>query len=303
MSRAARNLTHRSHRLRHSGGISLTIGLILWIGLWLATSYSLNAQIDTWVESAKTNNATFSYTERTTDGSPWKLHVHMKGFNYKHAKGHRLEADEAIFYLYIWDWSHLTAKFKGLIRGQVEDFSFATESLKLGFEKTDTATFEETGLFLHAQALGVRPHLSSDPLLGRRINELDFDINLNGPTPNFDDSKSVHQWTQNGGLIHIENLQLSWGTLSLVGQGTLALNDELQPEGVFSNRTKGITQTLNLCAEQECLSPLEERMLKVSLNVLSKSSESSTPVVPVSIQNAGLYIGPVKIGSIPKIKW
>lgn len=304
MSRAAKNLSHRSIHRRHTGALWLILFIGVWVSLWMAASYHLNERMDSWGAKAKKDGSTLTYSDRYTDGSPWMLHVHLKDFIYKHPKGHRLEADEAVLYLPLWNWNSLSAKFKGLIRGQVDQLSFHTQGLKLGLAQYDVTSFDEVSTAFHVDALGFTPQIKHDLVLGRTIAKLSFDLKLMGISPSFDNTNSLQTWSAKGGVFELEDIALSWGPLALLARGTLTLDNELQPSGVFSARLRGLSKTLALCREKACLSPMEEKMLNVSLNVLSRPSGltgNSSPVVPFSIQHGGLYIGPVKLADVPKI--
>ncbi len=306
MSRESRILTHRTHRQRHTLPLSLFILLGAWIGLWLVTANQLNKQIDHWVESAKENDTLLTFNERYTDGSPWKLHVHVKNFAFKHPKGHRIEADEVIFYLPLWNWKNISAKMKGLIRGQLFEQSFVTEALKIGLTPHDTKSYDTIGLDLWIHAVGLTPHLDREPLLGRRIAKLTLETKITGPIPSSLSEDNIRIWSSNGGHLTIDEVNLEWGGLTLTGNGSITLNQKLQPEGVFSSKLTGLPYILAACKRENCLSPMETKMLKVSLNVLARPSGvsgNSSPVVPLSIQHGGLYLGPVKISAIPKINW
>jgi len=300
MSIASRNLSHKTIRKRHLMGIFVFITIFAWIGIWIFTSYNLNKEIDRWKESASKSNIIFTYSNRYTDGSPWLLHVHLKDFIFKHPKDHRLEADEAIIYLPIWDWKNISAKFKGLIRGQIDRLSFHTEGLKLGITK------DKTNKLIHIKAIGITPHIKRDFILGNRIEEVSFDAIIDGVSPYFDNPNSIEKWAQNKGIFDFKHLRINWGDLDIISKGTIALNNNLQPEGVFSARIKGIPKTIQLCRRLECFSPMEEKMLEVSLKVLSRPSSISGnnfPIIPISLQHSAIYVGSVKISDIPVIHW
>lgn len=306
MSRAAQVLSHKKHRRRHLSTLMLLAILAIWAGLWAVAAHHLNARLDQWAQDAKKAGIQFTYAEQSTDGSPWMLHIHLTDFVFKHPKGHRVEATEAILHLPLWNWNTLSIKFKGLIRGQIDKLSFTSEALKLGVTRHTSDSTEDKSLDVHGVLLGLTPHINFDPPLGRRIAKLSFDFSVLGKAPSFDKPKQIKAWSQSGGSFQIERLALSWGPLRLIGEGTMALNENLQPEGILSTRLRGITKSLSLSRRQSYLSPMEEKMLKVSLKVLSRPTgltNSGSPVVPFSIQHAGLYIGPVKLVPIPAIGW
>ncbi len=302
MSFAAKVLSHRSYRRRHIVGMGIVAFLLAWGVLWGATAYRLNRMIDQWAQSAAPNGMDFRFAARSTDGSPWTVHAHLDGFVFRHPVGYALEADEAILYLPLWNWRDISAKLKGGIKGEVHTLPFTGDA----FPAVPAATSDDTGLNLWVRAFGLTPMTQTPPALGQRLEELSIDLRVMGPPPSLSDVESIRVWNEASGVIEVDALSLVWGLLAVEAKGTVALTNELQPEGAFSGRVKGLEETIDLLRDDQALTARQETMLKASLNVLSRPSGvtgQGQPIVPISLQNGGLFLGPVRLMDIPALTW
>ena len=309
MSFAARVLTHRSYRRRHILGAGLIGAFLLWSIVWGLTAYHLNKEVDSWVESSKRNGLDLSFTDRSVDGTPLNVHVHLDNFAAKLPQsGHALEAEEAVLYLSLWDWKTLSSKLRGNIRGTLAGTSFTSEVLKFGFAKPDIAPANamEIGFLLWVQAMGLTLSPQQELPLGNRLDNLSFDLRVTGTPPDFTNTKQVAAWNEASGVFEFDQLDLRWGPLGLSAKGTIGLNPELQPEGAFSGKVDGLDDAIDLLVTKGAIEQRQESILRSSISVLSRPSGmmgGSAPIIPISIQGGGLYLGPVKIMALPKMSW
>jgi hypothetical protein len=309
MSFAAKVLAHRSYRKRHLLGFAASFLFVLWLALWLVTAYQLNRRVDNWVETAKTNGFEVSFSDRSTDGTPLNVHVHLENFTAKLPHGgHLVQADEAVLYLSLWDWKTLSSKLRGNVHGEIAQTPFTAEVLKFGFSRPDVPPENamETGFILWLSSMGLNL-VTQEPLpLGNRITNLSFDLRVMGPPPNFAKTDDVAAWNEASGVLEFDQLDLLWGPLGVSAKGTVGLNPNLQPEGAFSGKVDGLDDTIDLLVTKGSIEPHQEKMLRSSISVLSRPSSmmgGSAPIVPISLQGGSLYLGPVQIMKVPPMDW
>lgn len=82
------------------------------------------------------------------------------------------------------------------------------------------------------------------PALGSRVTRFSLDAKVLGKiVPGTTLPETLSRWRDNGGTVEISALALDWQTLSLMGDGTLALDPHLQPQGAMTAEIAGIEKT------------------------------------------------------------
>ncbi|MGE4352218.1 MAG: DUF2125 domain-containing protein [Bdellovibrionales bacterium] len=308
MSFAARALTHRSLRRRHKAGLALLVLLLVWGGLWGMAAYRLNKALDGWVASAQTEGLALSFSDRSTDGTPFTVHLHLKNFSIAFPNADHAKAGEAVLYMNLWDQSALSTKLKEKINGQIAGVPFTAEAFKIAFAKPENRPIDEMdpGFFLKTQTLGLSFQTEKDLALGNRMEKLSFDLRVMGPAPDFTDPVAVRTWNDASGVLEFDSLELNWGPLTLSAKGTVGLSNDLQPEGAFSGKVEGLDETVAQLVLAGTIQSKQESLLRSSISILAHPSGvmgSSEPILPISVQGGGLYLGPVRIMSVPKLEW
>lgn len=308
MSFAAQVLSHRSYRKRHVIGLSVLFALLLWGAIWGFAAYRFNALIDEWVATSKNNGYPLSFSSRSTDGTLLTIHIHLDQFKVNHAGGHGLEADEAVLYANVWDWTKVSTKLRRNIKGRVNGTPFSAEVLKFGFDKPDfpPLTYMETGLTVWAQMMGLTLNAEEPFALGNKIDNLSFELRVMGTPPDFSNEEAIKAWNDASGVVEFDQFDMAWGPLGLSAKGTVGLNASLQPEGAFSGKVDGLDDAIDTLVAKGIIEKRQQNLLKSSLSVLARPSSavgSSAPIIPISIQMGGLYLGPVKLLSLPPVIW
>jgi hypothetical protein len=110
-----------------------------------------------------------------------------------------------------------------------------------------------------------------------------------------DQRRLLEQWRDDGGLLKLERVELSWGPLDLEGDGALGLDRQLRPLGTFTATTKGLMETLDVLTAKGVLEPGRALPAKVGLLALgARKDEEGNPVIvlPITLQDGLLYLGP-----------
>lgn len=309
MSFAARVLSHRTMRPRHRWALTLVILFLLWAILWGMAAYQLNQAVDRWVETSKANGILFSFVDRSTDGTPLNVHVHLEQMHVKFPTGaHEIKAGEAVLYLSLWDWQTVSTKLRETITGTVGGLPFNANVLKIGFSKPEEPPINqmEAGFYLWLQAMGLTFAPDKDLPLGNRLDQLSFDLRVMGAPPDFTKTDEIKAWNEASGVLEFDQLDLLWGPLGISAKGTVGLNSELQPEGAFSGKVERLDLAIDQLVSKGAIEQRQEALLRSSIGVLARPSGmmgGSAPIVPISMQSGGLYLGPVRIMTIPPITW
>lgn len=168
------------------------------------------------------------------------------------------------------------------------------------------ATHAETGLSLSATAQGLTlPEALVTPL-GRTLEALALDLRVLGSPPQALTPQALAAWSEAGGTVEVERLDLQWGPLGAAAEGTLALDADLQPLAALTARLTGYEAALDAFARAGMLAPNQANLAKVALNLLARRPQpEAEPVLtaPVTLQDRWLYVGPVRLLPVPQMIW
>jgi len=164
----------------------------------------------------------------------------------------------------------------------------------------------ETGLTLSASVdtLTLPQDLSAP--FGPNVAKIDIALHVLGPVPDPRRKESVAAWNSDAGTTVFDKFFLTWGPLIFAAKGTLGLDDDLQPEGVFSSQIGNHEKVLKTLMTYDYIPKHEAGMLDSALNLFAKKSTvAGTPGidVPITVQLGGLFLGPVRIFEFPEIEW
>lgn len=143
--------------------------------------------------------------------------------------------------------------------------------------------------------------------LGDTISRFALDASLRGALdPTAADRERLAAWRDAGGTLEINDLTIVWGPLAIAGDGTLALDDNMQPEGAFTAKITGMADLVDALQQAGSISPRDAAVARISLAVLTRAQEGGAPPaaeVPVSIQDRVVSLGPVPLVQLPEITW
>lgn len=144
------------------------------------------------------------------------------------------------------------------------------------------------------------------PPFERVIRTAQLDADLVGPIQPGRLSEALNAWRQDGGTLEVRKVRLDWPPLAIAGDGTLSLDERLQPIAAFSTRISGFEDTLRALETQGIIPPGQSSSALVILNLLSSTPRGSdTPelTVPVSVQDQRLSVGPFNVLDVPEVVW
>ncbi|WP_417794117.1 DUF2125 domain-containing protein [Terasakiella pusilla] len=143
--------------------------------------------------------------------------------------------------------------------------------------------------------------------LGQRLDDIILRGHLNenfahdGISPS-----SLIKWRDAGGIMEAQRMHIQYGPLLLQGNGTMALDGDLQPVGAFSARIQGFFETVNSLQRAGVVRGPDASMAKVVLGMLAKQPQNGGPAtisLPLTIQNRAFFAGPVQLIDLPILNW
>jgi len=117
---------------------------------------------------------------------------------------------------------------------------------------------------------------------------------------------TLENWRDGGGTIEITKFRMDNGPLSLRGDGTLALDGDLQPIGAFTTKVQGFLETIDVLQERQLIKPGDALKAKLVLGILAKrpaGERKSTLSLALTLQDRTFYAGPVALMKYPPIDW
>lgn len=142
--------------------------------------------------------------------------------------------------------------------------------------------------------------------LGPQIERAAGTLAFNGHLPAQPLVPALAAWRDAGGVIDFAQLSLRWGPLSVQGDGTVALDNALQPMAASSLQISGFNETLDRLAATGTIRSDAAGATKFALGLIAKSPDGGGPPVasvPVSIQGQQLFVGPIVVSQLRPIHW
>lgn len=207
-----------------------------------------------------------------------------------------------------WDVSALQTAFRMVELsqdGRPEIVTFG--ALDLGAYIPFGATPKDPSVVFVVSAERVVVPVPTAAALAPSIEKIGLDIDIWGhPLGGRPLKDEIAAWRDGGGTIDLKVVLLRWGPLFVEGDGTLALDRELQPVGALSARISGYGEALDTLVGAGFLRPTTAAAATTVLNLIAKSpaeGEASEAKVPITLQDRQLYVGPVKFFELPRFQW
>lgn len=172
--------------------------------------------------------------------------------------------------------------------------------------RPETAPAADTDLAydLSLKLIDLSAQLLENNPLGGTIGQTVVHAQLLGAPPATWDTPGIKAWRDAGGTVNLPDLSLRWGGLSLSGNGTLALDKDMQPEGAFTAHLSGFEQALDSLAAAGWIKPSAASLAKLAMGIAAHPGPDGKPIVdaPLTIQNRHISLGPAKLGQMPELK-
>lgn len=167
----------------------------------------------------------------------------------------------------------------------------------------------QPGLIVSLTADGVAPPPALAALVGpvETKGRWTATATLNGAPP-APVPAALEAWRSDGGVVELTRATLDYGPLRASGDGTLALDRDLQWIGAGSLRIAGADAALAHAAQQNggLLRPQDLRQARQIVAMLTQPDpQDGTPrlTLPLSSQGGRLFVGPFQVAKLPRIIW
>ncbi|WP_374384788.1 DUF2125 domain-containing protein [Dongia sp.] len=127
-----------------------------------------------------------------------------------------------------------------------------------------------------------------------------------GPVPQAANlTEALAGWSAAGGVLEIKSFTFVQAPLNAAGDGTLALDQNLQPIGALAVHAYGVAETLAQLEQDGLIDPNQAKTAKLIVGGLAKPDDTGKPRfdVSLSLQDGHLWLGPVKLARLPSFNW
>ncbi len=161
-------------------------------------------------------------------------------------------------------------------------------------------------LDLSLDAAAIDLPASARPVLGPRIARLHLAAQLMGAVPDAPPREALTAWRDGGGVLQLREGSLDWGPLSAAGDGTIALDENMQPLAAGTLHVAGLPETLDLLSGAGLIASGQATMAKLMFGAVAQTpAGGGRPQVslPLTIQNSYIFMGPIKLAPLKPIDW
>ena len=141
--------------------------------------------------------------------------------------------------------------------------------------------------------------------LTNTLTEIAFNAEVIGPVTDGPLPKLLAAWSNAGGAINVKDFTLDWAPLGISGEGSLALDQDLQPMGAFTTRLRGFTDGLDIMVREHRMGKQEAAVAKAMLGLMSKPGPGGQAEIsiPLTVQDRMASAGPLKLFELPRVNW
>ena len=143
------------------------------------------------------------------------------------------------------------------------------------------------------------------PVVGPSVESLSLAATLKGALPAGKLHDALEAWRQEGGTIELTNGSVHWGALVASANGTLALDDKLQPIGALTATIENHNVLVDAAVANGSLRAGDANLVKIMLGLMAKPGADGRKqlTLPLSLQNDRVFLGPAQIAALPRITW
>lgn len=143
-----------------------------------------------------------------------------------------------------------------------------------------------------------------DSPLGRDVEHLDLSAELVGVLDLAAPPRlALEEFRDGGGTLTIKRLNLIWGPLRLLAEGTLTLDAELRPRGQLTAHVQGLADAIGRFEAAGALPRNQATGLKIAGALLTKPNGDGKPEteLPLSFEGGTVFLGPVALAKLPAL--
>ena len=294
-------------------GLILVAALLLlcggYTGYWFYVAARLQAGIESWVAEQRAAGVNLTLAEGGIGGYPFAFRRDFGAarLDVPGASPLSLAAQSLIAEMRPWNINQVA------FSAGAADFTLGAESYRAAEVQGEIDIPKAPPADYHAPFLGFAVTLSEIVLPeGKRavtagpIERFSANGAVMGPLPAAPSlAETLAAWANAGGVLELKSFAFKQAPLEATGNGTLALDPNLQPLGALAVRAYGVAETLAQLEQDGLIDPNQAKTAKLIANGIAKPDDSGKARfdVSLSLQDGYLWLGPVKLARLPRLSW
>lgn len=312
---------------------------------WFVLAHRLEARLGPWAEAQRVRGTVLGWQSVTVEGFPAVFRLRFTGATASGERPVKLAAVAPLLLAkaHVWDlrhWHLIAPQGASLtLPGEVMGLTGAAVDGRLQLDKGSGTAIDlaaedvagnglaaglqiasaEANLVLpdHAPTSHLEPDLSvalhltqvtlpaAVPPFGKDVQALTLAATIKGAFPPGKLHDALAAWRHDGGTIELTDGSLQWGALTASANGTLALDDQLQPIGALTATIENHDAIVDAAVASGNLRARDAGLLKIVLGLMAKPGADGKKqlTLPVSLQNDHVYLGPARIAALPRLAW
>jgi len=160
-----------------------------------------------------------------------------------------------------------------------------------------------TGLIFTARGIGLPDN--GRWALGAAIGKLHLDVALTSPVlSGAAPAEQARAWRDWGGALLVRQLDVHWGPLDMLAQGSVNLDQDLQPEGSGTARISGGRAALTALAQGGTIPDGVAQTGQMVLSLMAKpAGNGDTLDLPLKLKNSTVSVGKLPVMSVRTVDW
>jgi hypothetical protein len=116
--------------------------------------------------------------------------------------------------------------------------------------------------------------------------------------------QAVTAWRDDGGTIEIPRLVLGSSGITMLTNGTLALDNQMRPMGAATAAIRGYDAAIDRMTALGSVNPRDAQLAKLLLSAMATADDDGERVlrVPITSQNGWLYVGPMRLTRLEPLR-
>ncbi len=165
---------------------------------------------------------------------------------------------------------------------------------------------EVSSLDFAIDAAGVTLPQNLRVVLGQHLDKIHLVAQWMGELPQGLPREALTAWRDGGGVLQLREGQTDWGPISAAGNGTIALDENMQPLAAGTVKIAGLPELLDMLAASGTVPQGQANLAKMMFGAMAATpAGGGRPQVslPLTIQNDYVYMGPIKLAPLQPIDW
>jgi hypothetical protein len=292
--------------------LGLGLALILggaYTGYWFYVAAKLQAGIEAWVAEQQAMGHELRMADGSISGFPFTFRRDFGAAELllQGTVPAQIVASSAVAEIKPWNLNTVIVTARDLSFSSVPGvYKAATLDGSFDIPKASPADYHQPFLGFDLTATTVALPAGQRAVTADPIDTLAARGAVMGPVPMAPDlGAALAGWANAGGVLELKAFAFAQAPLDAAGEGTLALDEALQPFGALTVRAHGVAETVDILEQDGLLDARSAKTAKIMVQGLAKTDDSGRPRVDLSLslQQGYLWLGPLKLARLPRLSF